>query len=64
MENFKVGDTVVVLRDSSSVNLAGDVGIVTEVEQLFYSCRVTVAGRENRSNWHSFSQLSFVNTKN
>lgn len=55
---FKVGDKVKIIENkSSSYNKVGDIGIITNKAVNNISYKVTVAHRENSTNWHKESDL-------
>ena len=61
MTNFKVGDRVKVLKQSSSYNPEGSEGVITEVQDQ--NCmRVKVEGftDDNLVNWQSAKELQLL----
>lgn len=61
MEEFKIGDTVMVLgNECGSINEVGDTGIVTIVDG---SIQVQVKGKPNHTNWHTHKELKLVERK-
>lgn len=59
MNELKIGQTVEILSDSSSVNKKGDVGVITEISK-HGNYRVKVEGRKQIANWHVARQLKVV----
>ena len=61
MREFRVGDKVVVLKEGSSKNPEGSIGVITEVEDQ--DCmRVKVEGftDDNLVNWHGEEELELI----
>lgn len=63
---FKVGDEVKIITNySDSINHIGDIGIITEIDDVIEDYRVYVKGREyegeeNISNWHNGDDLELI----
>ena len=60
-QKLEVGMEVEVVDHSCCVNVAGDIGIITEVSSRDNTYRVTVQGRLNAGNWMNASQIARIN---
>jgi ribosomal protein L24 len=60
MEQFKVGDKVLVLDGTASSNEVGDVGGVVEIDKSDNTLRVHVPGRVNVGNWMFPVQITLI----
>lgn len=59
---FKKGDQVLVLNEDRSSLEEGDIGIITEVDEIDDCApyKVTVIGKDNKGNWMMSTQLQLI----
>jgi hypothetical protein len=60
-QQLEVGMQVEIIDGARTTNQAGDVGIITEVDNSYIFYRVQVEGRANAGNWMRASQVARIN---
>jgi hypothetical protein len=62
---FKLGDTVRVVKDGTSINKLGDVGVITELDPTSpHRYRVNVEDRKKVGNWQKEEEIKLVFKEN